>query len=47
MGVIRDYLGVNYEYHELSGVHMEDAEYLLDINAEFLRYLLGVKTDII
>ena len=45
-GTVRDYKGVNYDYHELSGVHMEDAEYLLDINAEFLRYLLGVKTDI-
>ena len=45
-GIVRDYKGVNYEYHELSGVHMEEAEYLLDINADFLRYLLGVKTDI-
>ena len=45
-GIVRDYKGVYYEYHELSGVHMEQAEYLLDINADFLRYLLGVKMDI-
>ena len=38
------YLGVNYEYHELSAVHMEDAEYNLSLSLEFLRYLLGVAT---
>ena len=46
-GDIRDYLGNDYHYIELSGVHMEDADYLLDINADFLAYLLGVETDII
>ena len=43
-GTVRDYLGVNYDYHELSGVHMEDAEYNLSLSVEFLRYLLGVST---
>lgn len=40
-GIVRDYLGNNYEYHELSGIHLEEAEYLLDLNAEYLAYLLG------
>ena len=42
-GVIRDYLGQEYEYDELSGIHMEDADYTLDLSVEFLRYLLGVQ----
>ena len=46
-GIVRDYLGNEYHYKELSAVHMEDAEYLLDINADFLKYLLGVKSDLI
>ena len=46
-GTIRDYLGVEYDYFELSAVHMENAEYLLDINADFLRYLLSVQTDLL
>ena len=46
-GDIRDYKGINYHYHELSAVHMEEAEYLLDISADFLKYLLGAKIDLI
>ena len=42
-GTVRDYLGNNYEYHELSGIHMEDTEYSLSMAEEFLRYLLGIK----
>ena len=42
-GIVRDYLGNNYEYHELSGIHMEDTEYSLSMAEEFLRYLLGVQ----
>ena len=42
-GIVRDYLGNNYEYHELSGIHMEDTEYSLSMSEEFLRYLLGVQ----
>ena len=45
-GVVRDYLGKEYHYFENSAVHMEDAEYLLDLNADFLKYLLGVQTTI-
>ena len=40
-GTVRDYLGKEYNYHELSGIHMEDTEYSLSIGEEFLRYLLG------
>lgn len=43
-GDIRDYLGNEYHYHELSGIHMEDTEYSLSISEEFLRYLLGRQT---
>ena len=42
-GIVRDYLGQEYEYHELSGIHMEDTEYSLSMSEEFLRYLLGVQ----
>lgn len=42
-GIVRDYLGNNYEYHELSGIHMEDTEYSLSMSEEFLKYLLGVQ----
>ena len=45
-GIVRDYLGVNYEYHELSGIHMEDTEYSLSMSEEFLRYLLGVQVKV-
>ena len=42
-GIVRDYLGNEYNYHELSGIHMEDTEYSLSMSEEFLRYLLGVQ----
>ena len=42
-GIVRDYLGNEYHYHELSGIHMEDTEYSLSMSEEFLRYLLGVQ----
>lgn len=45
-GIVRDYLGNNYEYKSLSGIHMEEAEYLLDLSIDYLQYLLGVQTDI-
>lgn len=45
-GIVRDYLGVNYEYHELSGIHMEDTEYSLSLAEEFLRYLLGARVKV-
>ena len=45
-GIVRDYLGDEYEYHELSGIHMEDTEYSLSMSEEFLRYLLGVQVKV-
>ena len=42
-GIVRDYLGNDYEYHELSGIHLEETEYSLSMSDEFLRYLLGVQ----
>lgn len=46
-GIVRDYLGDEYEYHELSGIHMEDTEYSLSMSEEFLRYLLGVGLQVV
>ena len=45
-GIVRDYLGEEYEYHELSGIHMEDTEYSLSMSEEFLRYLLGTRVQV-
>ncbi len=45
-GTVRDYLGNDYNYHELSGIHLEDTEYSLSMPEEFLRYLLGVKNTV-
>ena len=45
-GIVRDYFGNEYEYHELSGIHMEDTEYSLSMSEEFLRYLLGVQVKV-
>ena len=42
-GTVRDYLGNEYDYHELSAIHLEDTEYSLSMADEFLRYLLGVQ----
>ena len=40
-GTIRDYKGKEYNYHELSSVHIEEAPYILDIKLEYLNYILG------
>ena len=45
-GIVRDYLGNDYEYHELSGIHMEDTEYSLSLSEEFLRYILGAQLQV-
>lgn len=44
-GVIVDCNGVPYEYHELSSIHMEDAEYTIGIEKyqEFIDYMLEVE----
>lgn len=43
-GVVTDYLGNTEEFHELSGVHLEDAGYELSMVASFIDYLNGIKT---
>lgn len=39
-GIIRDYQGNYYEYNELSSVHMEEAEYNLNIACDYLDFIL-------
>lgn len=41
-GWVVDYLGTPYEYHELSFIHMESAEYSLSLSDSFIKYLKGV-----
>ena len=42
-GYITDYLGNTSSYHELSGVHLEPAEYNLSLSKNYLTYLSGVQ----
>lgn len=42
-GVVVDYNGQPYEYHELSSIHMEPSEYNLTMSDEFINYLKGVR----
>ena len=46
-GYIKDYLGKTGYYHELSSVHLEPADYMLDITEDFLNYILGITEDYI
>ena len=41
-GYVKDYLGNVASYHELSGVHLEGAEYNLSLSKNYLTYLMGV-----
>lgn len=41
-GTVTDMFGVQYEYHELSSIHMEKSEYNLSMSEEFVRYLEGL-----
>lgn len=43
-GMVIDYLGVPGNYDELSGVHLEKADYSLSISREYLDYLLNIET---
>lgn len=40
---VRDYLGNVMECHELSGVHMEGAEYSLSLSDAYVSYLMGIR----
>lgn len=42
-GYLTDYLGNTYSYHELSGVHLEGAEYTLSMSKNYLNYLVGFR----
>ncbi len=42
-GTVVDMFGVQYEYHELSSIHMEKSEYNLSMSEEFVRYLEGLR----
>ena len=42
-GVVTDYLGNKAEYHELSSVHIEKADYTLSISDVYLSYLLSIQ----
>jgi len=44
VGVVKDYLGKVYRYRELSGVHLENSDYSLNIMDMYIDYILGVKT---
>lgn len=41
-GEIIDYLGEKYVYNEQSGVHMDNTEYTLSLDAEFRNRILGI-----
>ena len=42
-GIITDYLGNKFEFHELSSVHIESSDYTLSYGYEYLEYLLYLK----
>ena len=42
-GFITDYLGNKYIYNELSGVHLEGAEYSLSLSKKYIDYLYGLQ----
>ena len=43
-GILIDYLGNKCAYHELSSVHMEQADYHLSLSQEYVDYLTEIKT---
>lgn len=42
-GIVKDYLGKWGEYHELSCVHMSDADYTLSLANDYVQFLLKIK----
>lgn len=42
-GTVVDYLGNSYEYYEGSGIHLENTEYTMSLEADFKQLLLGIK----
>lgn len=44
-GILKDYRGKYMEYHELSGVHLEKAEYNLSLSKQYIDYMLGIRAE--
>lgn len=44
-GILVDYLGVPYEYHERTSIHMENSPYHLSLGKQFLEYLGGIRIE--
>lgn len=42
-GLLTDYLGNTAEYHELSGIHLEAADYTLSLSKLYIDYLRGFR----
>lgn len=42
-GIVTDYLGETAEFHTPSGIYMAPTDYSLNLSAEYLKYLMGVK----
>lgn len=42
-GILKDYKGLSAEYHEQSGVHLEEAEYHLSLAWQYVQYLRGLR----
>lgn len=41
-GIITDYMGNCYEYHEMSSLHLENTSYDMSLSAEYLNYLFDI-----
>ena len=42
-GILKDYLGVEAEYHELSSVNLEACDFTLSLTSQFADYVLGLR----
>lgn len=42
-GFIVDYEGNEFNYKELSGIHMEESEYSLSLSEQYINYLVGIR----
>ena len=43
-GRIKDYNGVEGDFHELTSVHVEQTEYTLSITDAYINYFMGIQT---
>ncbi len=43
-GVLTDYTGIELEFHELSGIHLEAADYSLSMSETYIKFLRGLRT---